>query len=184
MPAPLPTPGARASGLGCSTLTLKESLGSLPVLQSDRASYHRPLGPSSTQAGAFGLARAQLVRDESCDARVARCFSAVATSANTNKVKNLPNQHPPNAGSAVAKVFWRYLTLTRTRTRTRTRTGTRTGTRTRTRTRTRNRTLTKVFWRSPFGESDFVLYAELAVDSTIQYNSETLTLSLTVTLTV
>ena len=61
-----------------------------------------------------------------------KCFRAVASSVNTNKVAGLPNQLPLDAGSALVKVFWRY----------------------------------------PFGEIDFVLYAELRVDSAIKYNSD------------
>ena len=90
------------------------------------------MGPSSIQAGAFGVARAQLVRDELCDETLVKCYSAVATSFKTNLVAGLPNQLPLDAGSALAKVFWRY----------------------------------------PFGETDFVLYAELSVDSAIKYNSD------------
>lgn len=82
-------------------------------------------------AGAFGVARAQLVRDPFCDASLVKCFSAVATSVKTNIVHGLPNQLPHDAGSAIAKVFWRY----------------------------------------PFGQTDFVLYAELSVDNAIKYNS-------------
>lgn len=84
------------------------------------------------QAGAFGVARAQLVRDPLCDASLVKCFSAVATSINTNIVHGLPNQLPLDAGFAIAKVFWRH----------------------------------------PFGQTDFVLYAELSVDNAIKYNSD------------
>jgi hypothetical protein len=57
-------------------------------------------------AGAFGLARAQLVRDELCDATRVKCFAAAATSSNTNKVAGLQNQLPAEAGSATVKLFW------------------------------------------------------------------------------
>ena len=90
------------------------------------------LAPSHIQAGAFGVARAQLVRDPFCDASLVKCFSAVATSINTNIVHGLPSQLPLDAGLAIAKVFWRY----------------------------------------PFGQTDFVLYAELSVDNAIKYNSD------------
>ena len=78
------------------------------------------------------MARAQLVRDPFCDASLVKCFSARATSINTNIVHGLPSQLPLDAGLAIAKVFWRY----------------------------------------PFGQTDFVLYAELSVDNAIEYNSD------------
>ena len=59
-------------------------------------------------AGAFGLARAQLIPDLDCDKADGRvkCFSAYATSDNTNKVDGLPHQLPVNAGTALVKVLW------------------------------------------------------------------------------
>ena len=61
-------------------------------------------------AGAYGLARAQL-SPVTCDEKdlqpgydmgTAKCFSAIATSNNTNMVAGIPNQLAPNAGYTFA----------------------------------------------------------------------------------
>jgi len=86
--------------------------------------------------GAYGLARAQLMKDDRCDDRHVKCFTLrgdeAATSENTNQVAGIPHQLPSKAGSGTAKLYWRY----------------------------------------PFGETDFELSAELSVDSSIDGNTE------------
>jgi hypothetical protein len=57
-------------------------------------------------AGAYGLARAQLVPDDLCDASLVKCFIAVATSSNTNEVAGLQNLLPVDAGNAIANLYW------------------------------------------------------------------------------
>jgi len=66
----------------------------------------------SHNAGAFGLARAQLQKDGGCDERFIKCFrlrdGKPATSDNTNQVTGLPHQLPVGAGSASVRLFWKH----------------------------------------------------------------------------
>jgi len=63
-------------------------------------------------AGAYGLARAQLEKDDRCDGKIVKCFrlrgEEPATSDNTNLVTDLPHQLPAGAGKASARLYWRF----------------------------------------------------------------------------